>query len=131
MRSALDTQPLLAALGFGGRTRNRMTKIIMTKCQLMCFLPALGIGISKQPNSGINCGGSKDLDEIALATKFGTASALITDLIITRDYIRYSTYEPLTNIGTLRSVKRGAQSSEFGAWRGKTFVSLGSAVPKF
>jgi hypothetical protein len=98
------------------------------------------ICISTQPNSGINCGGSKDPDENALVTKsaaliecFRTVSlpALITGLIITRDYIRYSTYEPLTNIGTLRSVKRGAQSSEFAAWRGKTFVSLGSVAPRF
>jgi hypothetical protein len=46
-----------------------MTKIIMTKYQLMFFLPALGKGISTQPNSSINCDGSKDPDENALATK--------------------------------------------------------------
>jgi hypothetical protein len=85
-----------------------MTKIIMTKYQLMCFLPALGKGISTQPNSGINRGRSKDPDEKALATKFAaligcfrTVSlpalipALIIGLTIKHADIRYSTYEPL------------------------------------
>jgi hypothetical protein len=41
----------------------------MTKWRLMCLLLALGKGVSTQPNSGINYGGSKDPDENALATK--------------------------------------------------------------
>jgi hypothetical protein len=85
--------------------------------QLMCFLPAL----PRSTNSSSIAASAAKIVMKAPATKsaaliecFRTMSlpALITGLTIKRDYIRYSTYEPLTNIDTLRSLKRGAQSDD-------------------
>ena len=67
-KRALDTQPLWPPSAFAGASESH-DENHHDEIQLMCFLPALGKGMSTQPNSGINYGGSKDPDENALATK--------------------------------------------------------------